>query len=151
MKLLFENHSFTTEACGQFIDMTDELTDIVDRSDVANGMALLYSPHTTCAVVINEHESGFIADFSDLLDSLVPGDDAYYRHDDLGIRTEGLDDDPHEVPNGFAHCRGALLSSNSQSIPIVDGKLMLGKWQHVFFVELDCARERKVFLQVMGE
>ncbi len=150
MKFLFENHSFTTTGCGQFVDVTQDLRDVVTRSGVDNGMALVYSPHTTCAVVINENESGFIRDFQGLMDGLVP-QDAGYRHDDLESRTENLEDDPHDVPNGWAHCRQALLGSASQTVPIVDGHLLLGRWQRVFFLELDRSRDRRVLIQVMGE
>jgi secondary thiamine-phosphate synthase enzyme len=151
MKQLFENHDLATRSCGQLIDLTSDVYGAVERSDVRNGMALVYSPHTTCAIVINERESGFFEDFNELLDSLVPKEGPYYRHDDLSIRTEGLEDDPHDVPNGHSHCRAALLSSSSQAIPIVDGKLLLGQYQKVFFCELDRARERKVFIQVLGD
>jgi secondary thiamine-phosphate synthase enzyme len=150
MKFLFENHSFATERCGQFLDITDDVRDLVVRSQIRNGMALVYSPHTTCSVLINERESGFIDDFNTLMDGLVPAA-AAYRHDDLDARTENLDDDPHEIPNGHAHCRNALIGSSSQTIPIVDGELLLGRWQRVFFLELDRARDRKVLIQVMGE
>ena len=151
MKHLFENHDLETSHCGQLIDMTRDLTDAVERSEIRNGMALVYSPHTTCAVVINERESGFMEDFNDLLESLVPREGPYYRHDDLTIRTEGLEDDPHDVPNGHSHCRAALLASSSQAIPVVGGELLLGRYQKVFFCELDRARERKVFIQVLGD
>jgi secondary thiamine-phosphate synthase enzyme len=151
MKHLFENHDLQTEKCGQFIDMTPDLLEMVDRSGVENGMALVYSPHTTCAVVINERESGFIEDFNEFLDRVAPCEGPYYRHDDLEIRTEGLEDDPHEFPNGHSHVRAALLSSSSQTVPIVDGKLLLGRYQKVFFCELDRAKEGKVFMQVIGE
>lgn len=150
MRFLFENHSFITTGCGQFIDVTDDVTYAVDRSHVTQGMALVYSPHTTCAVLVNERESGFIEDFDELLESLVPKDQGY-RHDDLARRTENLEDDPHEIPNGHAHCRQALLGSSSETIPIVDGRLLLGRWQRVFFLELDRARDRKVLIEVMGE
>jgi secondary thiamine-phosphate synthase enzyme len=150
VKYLFENHNFSTTECGQFLDVTQDVRDLVERSDVSNGMALVYSPHTTCAIVINERERGFIGDFNQLIDSLVPLD-AAYRHDDLEARTENLDDDPHDVPNGHAHCRQALIGSTSQAIPIVDGELLLGRWQRVFFLELDRARDRRVLIQVMGE
>ena len=69
----------------------------------------------------------------------------------LSIRTEGLEDDAHEFPNGHSHCRAALIGVASQSIPIVDGNLLLGRYQSVFFCELDRAKPRKVFIQVMGE
>jgi secondary thiamine-phosphate synthase enzyme len=151
MRHLFENHDLRTTGCGQMIDMTADLLGAVERSEVRNGMALVYSPHTTCAVVINERERGFIDDFNDLLEALVPKEGPYYRHDDLEIRTEGLEDDPHDVPNGHSHCRAALLASSSQAIPIVDGEVLLGRYQKVFFCELDRARERKVLIQVLGE
>jgi secondary thiamine-phosphate synthase enzyme len=150
VRFFFENHSFSTDECGQFVDMTDDLSELVERSAVQDGMALVYSPHTTCAVLINERETGFIGDFNALMESLVPLGDPY-RHDDLEARTENLDDDPHEVPNGHAHCRHALIGSASQAIPIVKGQLMLGRWQRIFFLELDRARDRRVLMQVMGE
>jgi secondary thiamine-phosphate synthase enzyme len=151
VKHLFQNHDLSTTACGQLIDVTGDLRDAVARSEVKNGMALVYSPHTTCAILINERESGFFEDFCERLEELVPKEGPYYRHDDLSIRTEGLEDDPHDVPNGHSHVRAALLSSSSQAIPIVDGDLLLGRYQKVFFCELDRARERKVFIQVLGD
>jgi secondary thiamine-phosphate synthase enzyme len=150
MKFLFENHDFTTERCGQFLDITDDVEDLVERSEIAQGMALVYSPHTTCAVIINERERGFIQDFNGLLDRLAPLGSAY-AHDDLEARTENLEDDPHDIPNGHAHCRGALLGSSSETVPVVDGRLVLGRWQRIFLLELDRARERKVLIQIMGE
>jgi secondary thiamine-phosphate synthase enzyme len=150
MKFLHENHNFSTTCCRQFIDFTDDVRSAVARSDIREGMALVYSPHTTCAVLINELESGFLDDFAGLLQQLVPQEGSY-RHDDLSVRTQNLEDDPHEVPNGHAHCGQALLGATSQTIPVVDGELALGRWQRVLFLELDRARERKVFIQVMGE
>jgi secondary thiamine-phosphate synthase enzyme len=113
-------------------------------------MALVYSPHTTCAVLINEPEDGFHVDFDNMLERLAPSNDTYYRHDDLSIRTQGIEDDTADYPNGHSHCRSGILSS-SQTIPIVDGRLTLGPWQRIFFCELDRARSRKVFIQVLGE
>lgn len=151
MKHRFENHDLMTESCGQFIDITDDVLAAVSRSGVENGQVVVFSPHTTCAVVINERESGFMEDFVELMDELAPRGDRYYRHDDLTIRTEGIEDDTADFPNGHSHVRSALLSSTSQTIPIVGSKAMLGHWQRVFFCELDRARSRKVFVQVTGE
>jgi len=148
--MLFENHTFTTSRCMEFVDVTDDVVSTIDRSGIVNGMALVYSPHTTCSIVINERETGFIRDFADLVQSLVP-DDRLYRHDDMTLRTENLEDDDHDVPNGHAHCKQGLIASASQAIPIVDGKLQLGRWQRVFLLELDRARERRVLIQVLGE
>jgi secondary thiamine-phosphate synthase enzyme len=150
MKHVFANHDFRTRGSGQLIDVTDDLMALVEGSAISDGMALVYSPHTTCAVVINEHEDGFLKDFADALDSAVP-EARYYRHDDPRLRARGLDADTADLPNGHAHVRAGILSSSSQAIPIVDGALMLGRWQRVFLCELDRARPRKVFMQVIGE
>jgi secondary thiamine-phosphate synthase enzyme len=149
MKHLFENHDLATAGPGEFIDVTEDVLSAVERSGVSNGQALVYSPHTTCTVLIQERESGFFDDFHEALGRIV--DEAtYYRHDDLSIRTEGLDDDELH-PNGWSHVQAGLLGSASQTIPIVDGKLLLGRWQKIFFCELDRARSRKVFIQITGE
>jgi secondary thiamine-phosphate synthase enzyme len=151
MTIRFENHDLVTDDASQLLDITDDVQQAVDRAAVANGMALVYSPHTTCAIVVNEKESGFEEDFAELLAELAPAEGRYYRHDDLDIRTEGIEDDTEEFPNGHSHCRAGLLSSSSQAIPVVDGRLMLGTWQRIFFCELDRSRQRKVFIQVLGE
>jgi secondary thiamine-phosphate synthase enzyme len=151
MKHRFQNHDLVTERAWQMIDVTDDVRAVVDDAQIENGMALVYSPHTTCAVMINERESGFMTDFSDLVGELVPSDGRYYRHDDLDIRTEGIEEDTGDFPNGHSHVQAGLLSSSSQTIPVVDGRLMLGQWQRIFFCELDRARPRKVFIQVIGE
>jgi secondary thiamine-phosphate synthase enzyme len=144
MRQVFENHDLETTRRGQFVDLTDDLLDLVERSGISSGMALVYSPHTTCAVVVNERESGFIEDFNDFLERLAPSEGSHYRHDDH-------DADAVEPANGHSHVRSALLSSSSQAIPVVDGRPMLGRYQRVFLCELDRARPRKVFLQVIGD
>jgi secondary thiamine-phosphate synthase enzyme len=149
MQMVLENHSFTTRQSHDFVDVTADLLDLVQRSGVRNGLAVVFSPHTTGAIIINEHESGFAADFAGLMDHLVPSS-GRYLHDDPDLRVDNLEDD-HAVPNGHGHCRHALLGSASQAIPIVEGELQLGRWQRVFFFECDRARERRVLMQVLGE
>jgi secondary thiamine-phosphate synthase enzyme len=151
VKHRFENHDLVTDRASQLIDVTDDVRSAVERAEISNGMVLVYSPHTTCAVVINELEDGFLEDFAEFLSELAPEEGRYYRHDDLDIRTQGIEEDTADFPNGHSHIRTGLLSSSSQTIPIVDGSLMLGTWQRVFFCELDRSRRRKVFIQVIGE
>ena len=147
----FENHDLVTEHAAQLIDVTDDVRSVVERAAIRNGMALVYSPHTTCAIIINERETGFAADFAELLGALVPAEGRYYRHDDLEIRTEGIEEDTAEFPNGHSHCWAGLIASASQTVPVIEGRLMLGTWQKIFFCELDRSRKRKVFIQVIGE
>lgn len=148
--LALENHSLRTSARGEFVDITEDVRGTVERSGLRDGVAVVYSPHTTCAVLINELERGFIEDFQGFLEELVPVDRPY-RHDDLSVRTQNLEDDPHEVPNGWAHVRHCLLGGASQAIPVAGGRMLLGRWQRVFLVELDRPRDRRVLIQVVGQ
>lgn len=138
---------FTTSACNEFLDLTDEVRDVVARSGVRQGQVTVYTPHTTTSVVINESETGFINDFRKRLDALVPAD-VYYEHDDWEIRTENVQED--EFINGQAHVRQLLTGVTSATIPVVEGEVLLGQWQRVLFIEFDQARERRVFIHAQG-
>ena len=138
---------FETEAASEFIDLTHDVREALKRSGVRHGQVTVMSPHTTTSIVINESETGFLNDFRRLLTSMVPIE-GYYEHDDHDVRTENLQED--EFINGHAHCRQLLVGGTSVNVPIVDGELVLGRWQRVLFVELDQARERRTILHVQG-
>ena len=131
----------------QFIDLTDEVRAWVAQSGIANGMVNVQTRHTTTAVIINEHEPLLLDDLKELLTRLAPPQ-AYYRHNDFAIRTANMT--PDETPNGHAHCQSLLLSS-AATVNIIDGAMQLGRWQRIFFIELDHARPRTVALTVMGQ
>jgi secondary thiamine-phosphate synthase enzyme len=88
-----------------------------------------------------------LTDFESTLEQAAPADISY-RHDDASVRTVNLT--PDERVNGHAHCR-ALLLPVSACLSVVDGRLLLGRWQRVFLVELDGPRERVVSLMVLGD
>jgi thiamine phosphate synthase YjbQ (UPF0047 family) len=77
VKHRFQNHDLVTERPWQLIDVTDDVLEVVAASEIQNGMALVYSPHTTCAVMINERETGFMDDLSDFVGELVHAGDRY--------------------------------------------------------------------------
>ena len=131
-------------------DITDEVTAAVAESGITDGIACVYSPHTTCCIRVNEFESGFLQDFTNLLRRLVPAEGQYYAHDDWDLRTENICPEDMEVGNGHAHCMSMLLGSAGESIPVRDGELCLGTWQRVLFLELDRERERRWIVQVVG-
>jgi secondary thiamine-phosphate synthase enzyme len=131
----------------QFIDLTDEVRTWVAQSGIANGMVNVQTRHTTTAVIINEHEPLLLDDLKELLTRIAPPQ-AYYRHNDFAIRTANMT--PDETPNGHAHCQSLLLSS-SATVNVIDGALQLGRWQRIFFIELDHARPRTISLTVMGQ
>ena len=131
----------------QFIDLTEQIIEIVAASGIANGMVNVQTRHTTTAVIVNEHEPLLLEDLKETLERLAPPQ-LYYRHNDFEIRTENMT--PDESPNGHSHCRSLLLSS-SATLNIIDGALQLGRWQSIFFIELDRARQRTVAVTVMGQ
>jgi secondary thiamine-phosphate synthase enzyme len=150
MKIFTHTLNLTTPGAPEFIDITDEVVTTVEQSGVKNGTVTVYSKHTTAAIRINEKESGFVQDFKDYLSKTFPPYQ-YYRHNDMKIRTENIDcDDDRCDKNGHAHCQHMLLGT-SETIPIIDGKLTLGRWQRVFLVELCSPRKREIVLQVIGE
>ncbi len=135
-----------TERAPQFLDITEKVEDAVRESGVKQGIATVFTRHTTAAVRINENEPLLLTDMEEFLKRLAPKD-LYYRHNDFGIRTHNMTED--ECPNAHAHCQHLILGA-SETIPVVDGKLALGKWQRVFLVELDRPREREVCVQIIG-
>ena len=130
----------------QFIDVTDQIEAAVRESRIENGVAVAFSAHTTAGVAINEAEPLLLDDMRRLLERFASRD-ADYQHDDLTIRTVNLE--PNERANGHAHCQRLFISA-SESIPIVAGRLQMGRWQRVFFVELDGPRPRHLVVQLMG-
>jgi secondary thiamine-phosphate synthase enzyme len=130
-------------------DITDEVNEAVAASGISDGIACVYSPHTTCCVRVNEFEQGFMEDFAGLLKRLVP-QGGYYAHDDWDRRTENICEEDMKFGNGHAHCMSMLLGSAGESIPVRDGELLLGTWQRVLFIELDRERDRRWLVQVVG-
>lgn len=134
------------ERAPQFLDITTAVQDLVERSGVRQGIAVVFSRHTTAAIKINEHEPELIKDMEQVLTRVAPADAAYF-HNDFTVRTVNMEED--ECPNGHAHCQHLFLST-SETIPIANGRLALGPWQSVFMVELDRPREREVVVQLLG-
>ncbi len=149
MKVFQEERRMRTAGSLSVRDITDDVSEAVRSSGVRNGIACIYSPHTTCCVRVNEFETGFIEDVSALLKRLVPSE-TYYAHDDWERRTENMCEEDMETGNGHAHCIAMLLGPAGESVPIRDGELCLGQWQRVLFVELDRARDRRWIVQVVG-
>jgi secondary thiamine-phosphate synthase enzyme len=136
-----------TTGSTEFIDITDRIQALVRESGVRTGIVNVQALHTTTGVVVNEHEPQLLADFESTLHKAAPTD-GQYRHDDCSVRTVNLT--PNERVNGHAHCRALLLGA-SASLNIVDGVLLLGRWQRVFFAELDGPQERVVSALIVGD
>jgi len=122
----------STKKC-EVIDITSQVSEVVRSSNVDEGICCVYVPHATAAVVVNENDDMQIGqDLLDALDRVVP--EGIWRHDKIDS-------------NGAAHLKSAILGP-SETIPIQNGRLALGTWQAVMFVELDGPRDRKVIVTV---
>jgi len=130
----------TTEPI-QVVDITQQVRERLANSKLHNGLVTLISRHTTARVNLNEHELQLHRDMVTFLKRLVPRDGDYLHN------LAPVDD----RDNAHAHLLGLFMNA-SESIPVVDGELLLGSWQSVFFVELDGPREqRSVTLHFIGE
>src|SRR5436189_2375440 len=138
-----------TDQPQQLVDITDRVAEVAAAAGLSEGALLLYCPHTTCGLAVNEAEDGLHADLADVLEELAPRD-REWAHDDLARRTQNLTPGEVERPNGWSHVRALLATAPSLTLPISGGKLALGTWQRVFLVELDGGRSRRVSAHAWG-
>lgn len=137
-----------------FVNITNEIKKFCDDSGVKNGLLNVFSKHTTCCIKILEDELLHKADVRFFLDKVAPkwkepeGDhkNIKYLHDLISLRE---DCPPDEPINGHSHIR-SLFFNSSETIPLVNGELTLGKWQSVFVIELDPNRDREILLTLVG-
>lgn len=130
----------------QFVDITDQVQELLDGTGLLEGHVLVYSKHTTAGIVVQEHEPLLIQDMYAYLERLAsPAGD--YTHNDFSIRTVNMCDD--ECANGHAHCQHLTIGC-SETVPFTEGRLDLGRWQRIFLLEMDRPREREIVLQFLG-
>ena len=122
-----------TQSKTEFIDITSDVQQMIQSSGISDGLCMLYVPHTTAAVTINESADPSVkSDILMVLNDIVPWK-AAYRH------LEG---------NSPAHVKSTIVGA-SELIAVEDGKLQLGTWQGIFFCEFDGPRTRRVDLKIM--
>ena len=122
-------------------DLTDQVASLPGLDEVAQGVVLLHSLHTTTAVLITEAQDALLEDVQALVRRLVPERDDY-RHNDPAVS------DCNRA-NAWSHLAAVLLSHTVQ-VPIEQGRLVLGTWQRILFIELDGPQTRRIHVQVMG-
>ena len=128
--------TFSTTEKQELIDVTDDVKKIVEKSGLNEGTCLVYVPHSTAAIIINENwDPGVCEDVLSSLSRMVPKT-VDYKHD----KVDG---------NAAAHVKSALLGP-SETLAFVDKKLVLGRWQAVMFCEFDGPRTRRVIVQLTG-
>jgi secondary thiamine-phosphate synthase enzyme len=147
MKTINKTLKYQTKKLFDFIDITDEIKNFVEKSQIQNGLANVQILHTSSALIVNENEPLLIGDIKRNLEQTAP-QSLTYQHDDFSKRTFNLCED--ECINGHSHCKAIHLLVNA-TLNLINGKLQLGEWQRIMLVELDRARPRKVQIQIIGE
>lgn len=137
MKFKTEYLWFKTQKHREYINITDEVQDIVTQSGVQEGMVLVSAMHITAGIYVNDAESGLIADIDKWLEELAPFDINYNHH-----RTGET--------NGDSHLK-SLLIGHEVIVPITEGKLDFGTWQQIYYAEFDGQRQKRVIVKVMGD
>lgn len=119
----------------QMVDITERIAKLVRQNKVADGFLIIHVPHTTAGVTMNEHADPDVQhDVITKLSTLIPQMENYYQHD------EG---------NSDAHVKTSYVG-NSLTVLVDGGKLVLGRWQGIFFCEFDGPRERRVNVKIVG-
>ncbi|MCK7575058.1 MAG: secondary thiamine-phosphate synthase enzyme YjbQ [Chromatiales bacterium] len=131
----------TTQAPVEIIDLSEQVRQVFARHPVRQGWVTITSAHTTAFVALNEREPKLQQDMLDFLTRLAPPGQTHYRHDIDPI--DGR-------PNTHSHLIGLFMNA-SETILVEEGRLLLGEWQSVFFIELDGPRpQRQVRVQIAG-
>jgi len=124
-----------TDAKTELVDITSHIEKIVSQNNITEGLCFLFVPHTTAAITINESADPNVkSDMLMVLNQMVPWK-ADYRH------LEG---------NSPAHVKSSLIGS-SELVAIKSGRLVLGRWQGLFFCEFDGPRQRKLHIKLMAD
>ena len=145
MNIYFNEIILQTGEGIQIYNLTESLNQEITKSGIKEGLVNMTSRHTTTALAVNEYEQRLLDDLRSFFKALVP-DDKPYRHNDIHLRDCASD----EPENAHSHILAMLLSSN-ESIPLVNGCLLLGTWQSVLLFELDGPKQRKVGVQIIGK
>jgi len=125
----------STERKNQLVNITDKVEEIVKKSGIKNGLALIFSFHTSSAVLVNENEEGLNKDWFKFIDKITSGME--FLHNKLDN-------------NACAHLVSGLIG-NEKVFPIEKGKLVKGTWQSIFLAEFDGPRQRKLLVKIVEE
>ncbi len=131
--------SLKTRGEPEILDITEKVAAVVKESGLRSGIACVFTPGSTCAVTTTEYEPGLLSDIPQALERIAPKNKDYRHNEKWG---DG---------NGHSHVRSSLLGP-SITVPFDGGKLELGTWQQIVFLELDNRpRQREILVKVMGE
>ncbi len=140
MNLTLETHSINLKSKGNcdIIDITNQVQEIISRQKFSEGNVLIFVVGSTAALTTIEYEPGLLKDYPQLFNKLIPENQTYHH------------DQTWHDGNGHSHLR-ASLQKPSLNIPFKDGRLLIGTWQQVVFVDFDNrSRNREIIIQIFG-
>jgi secondary thiamine-phosphate synthase enzyme len=137
MKSHTEYLYFETEKRQEFLNITQEVEEVIKKSKINEGLVLVNPMHITAAVYVNDAESGLIQDFQEWLEKLAP---------------YGLDYKHHQTgeDNADAHLKRTLMG-HQVTMAITNNKLDLGPWEQIYYAEFDGQRKKRVLIKIIGE
>ena len=137
MGIFRKSIKINTNGLNNFVNITENVIDVIKQSKIKNGMVFINSLHNTAALIMQEDDSTIHRDLVNTLENIVPLKGEYEHN------YEGNE-------NAAAHLKTNLLASNL-TIPLENGKLVLGTWQQIFFIEFFEPREREIVVTIVGE
>lgn len=139
MKIISDSLSLSTRGFSDMKDLTQEVSKKLSENKLQDGILNLFVPGSTGGLTTIEHEPGLVEDFSEFMEKVIPSNVTYHHDAKWG---DG---------NGFSHVRAALIGA-SLNVPFSNGRLNLGTWQQIVFIDFDNrSRSRMVLLQFIGE
>jgi len=142
MKYINDSFKVKTGKRLEVIDITNDVEKIVRESGIKEGVLIVFEPHTTAAITINENDPELFEDLINIYTKIAPIEQRYQHN----LKYEGV---PGEQ-NAHAHILSSLIKP-SVIVPITNGRTQLGTWQRILFIEMDGPRTRNVYVKVIGE
>jgi len=136
MKTFQEEFEVLTEKKIEIVDITQKVENVVEKSEIKNGICHIFLPHATAAIILEENESGLISDIENYIKKNFPRN-AEYEHNKVDDNAES------HLASGFI--------GQSQFYPVKNNRIVRGTWQRALLLELDGPRRRKVFITIIGD
>ena len=142
MKVYLKEYTILTKRFNEIINISEKVKETVHESGIKNGIALVFSKHTTTGVIINENEPGLEKDIPEFLRRIVDKSGEYNHH-------HFFYKDGRMAINAWAHLRSILVGLNV-TVPVKEGEVLLGARENIYLLELDGPKERHFVVEVMG-
>jgi secondary thiamine-phosphate synthase enzyme len=134
LKVFNSTYSFSTRVEGEFVDLTNTVQEVVEKSGIMNGIIHAFAPHATGVLILTENDPALLNDIRMFVEKIIPRN-ARYNH----------------PCNAHSHLRSILLAPD-RTLPVVNGQVGFGTWQSLLFLETDVyPRRRSIIFQVVGE